>query len=83
MNPVLMAAINPLTLSQGMDALAAALEAVSNATNEATVISKMITQAKSEGRDTFNDQEWASIMATQSQARQALVAAITAALNAH
>lgn len=47
--------------------------------NNAASISTLIAQAKSEGRDSLTDEEWATITGGDDMARAALVAAIAKA----
>jgi len=56
-----------------------ALELVVALLAKSTEISLLIQQAKAQGRDTLTAEEWASIEAKDSAARQALVEAIAKA----
>jgi len=71
-----------MTVLEGVNTLLTLLTTATNMMAQAQQISALVQKAQSEGRTTFTDAEWGIIQQFDQNSRQALVAAITAALTA-
>lgn len=69
-----------MEIAAAIEILATVLQTVTNAVGQATQISSIIKGAQAQGRTTLTTEEWNIINQANAQSRDALVAAIKAAI---